>query len=76
MKHILTLLLLVSFPQPAAAQPIIEADVCIYGGTSGGVVAAVQAARMGKSVVIAEPGQHLGGMTILSRTSNSSLLTF
>jgi UDP-galactopyranose mutase len=72
MKHILTLLLLVSFPQPAAAQPIIEAGVCIYGG----VVAAVQAARMGKSVVIAEPGQHLGGMTILSRTSNSSLLTF
>jgi UDP-galactopyranose mutase len=73
MKHILTLLLLVSFPQPDAAQPIIEAGVCIYGG---GVVAAVQAARMGKSVVIAEPGQHLGGMTILSRTSNSSLLTF
>jgi UDP-galactopyranose mutase len=72
MKHILTLLLLVSFPQPDAAQPIIEAGVCIYGG----VVAAVQAARMGKSVVIAEPGQHLGGMTILSRTSNSSLLTF
>ncbi len=29
MKHILTLLLLVSFAQPAAAQPIIEADVCI-----------------------------------------------
>ena len=41
----------------------IEADVCIYGGTSGGVAAAVQAARMGKRAVIAEPGQHLGGMT-------------
>jgi len=40
-----------------------EADVCIYGGTSGGVVAAVQAARMGKRVVLVEPGQHLGGMT-------------
>ncbi|MCX7825859.1 MAG: FAD-dependent oxidoreductase, partial [Verrucomicrobiae bacterium] len=37
-------------------------DVCIYGGTSGGVVSAVQAARMGKSVVIIEPGYHLGGM--------------
>lgn len=46
-----------------AASRVIEADVCVYGGTSGGVVAAVQAARMGKSVVIAEPGQHLGGMT-------------
>ncbi|MCW0219242.1 MAG: FAD-dependent oxidoreductase [Prosthecobacter sp.] len=42
---------------------VVEADVCVYGGTSGGVAAAVQAARLGKSVVIAEPGHHLGGMT-------------
>ncbi|MFA6562237.1 MAG: FAD-dependent oxidoreductase [Verrucomicrobiia bacterium] len=41
----------------------VEADVCVYGGTSGGVAAAVQAARMGKRVVIAESGRHLGGMT-------------
>lgn len=40
-----------------------DADVCVYGGTSGGVVAAVQAARMGKRVVLLEPGRHLGGMT-------------
>lgn len=40
-----------------------EADVCIYGGTSGGVAAAVQAARMGRNVVLLEPGRHLGGMT-------------
>jgi hypothetical protein len=42
---------------------IVEADVCVYGGTSGGVIAAVQATRMGKRAVIAEPGRHLGGMT-------------
>ncbi len=48
---------------PLVHSAVIEADVCIYGGTSGGVVAAVQAARMGKSVVLAEPGRHLGGMT-------------
>jgi hypothetical protein len=42
---------------------VIEADVCVFGGTSGGVSAAVQAARMGRTVVLAEPGQHLGGMT-------------
>jgi hypothetical protein len=41
----------------------IEADVCIYGGTAAGVAAGVQAARMGKSVVIVEFGNHLGGMT-------------
>lgn len=47
------------------AQParVIEADVCVYGGTSGGVAAAVQTARMGKRVALAEPGRHLGGMT-------------
>ena len=33
--------------RPARAAEVIEADVCIYGGTAGGVVAAVQAARMG-----------------------------
>jgi hypothetical protein len=40
-----------------------EYDVCIFGGTAGGVAAAVQAARMGKSVVLIEPSQHIGGMT-------------
>jgi len=46
-----------------ATDPPIEADVCIYGGTSGGVIAAVQAARMGKRATIVEPGKHLGGVT-------------
>jgi ribulose 1,5-bisphosphate synthetase/thiazole synthase len=40
-----------------------ETDVCVYGGTAGGVAAAVQAARMGKTVVLLEFGRHLGGMT-------------
>lgn len=38
-------------------------DIAVYGGTSGGVMAAVQAARMGKTVVLIEPGNHLGGLT-------------
>jgi len=38
-------------------------DVVVYGGTSSGVVAAVQVARMGKSVVLIEPGRYLGGLT-------------
>jgi hypothetical protein len=41
----------------------VTVDVAVYGGTSGGVVAVVQAARMGKKVVLVEPGRHLGGMT-------------
>ena len=38
-------------------------DVVVYGGTSGGVAAAVQTARMGKTVVLIEPGRHLGGLS-------------
>lgn len=46
-----------------AAEPV-EADLVVYGGTSAGVVAAVQATRLGKRVVLVEPGQHLGGMSV------------
>lgn len=59
----LTALPLLSPHSVQAADRLVEADVCVYGGTSGGVAAAVQAARMGKTVVIVEPGKHLGGMT-------------
>src|SRR6187200_2349883 len=47
----------------AAAAAERSYDIVVYGGTSGGVAAAVQAARMGKTVVLIEPGKHLGGMT-------------
>jgi NADPH-dependent 2,4-dienoyl-CoA reductase/sulfur reductase-like enzyme len=36
-----------------------EADICVFGGTSAGIVAAVQARRMGKTVVLVEAGTHL-----------------
>ncbi len=39
-----------------------QADVVIYGGTAGGVVAAVAAAREGASVILLEPRRHIGGM--------------
>ncbi len=38
-------------------------DLVIYGGTSAGVAAAIQASRMDASVVLIEPGSHLGGLT-------------
>ena len=38
-------------------------DIVIYGGTSAGVAAAIESSRMGKSVVLIEPSQHLGGLT-------------
>ena len=41
----------------------MNCDVLVYGGTAAGVIAAVTAARRGKSVLLVEPGRHLGGMT-------------
>jgi hypothetical protein len=38
-------------------------DVVVYGGTSAGVAAAVQAARLQATVVLIEPGRHLGGLS-------------
>jgi len=46
----------------SAADPI-AADVVVYGDTSGGVTAAVQACRMGKTAIVISPTGHLGGMT-------------
>ncbi|GAA4433943.1 FAD-dependent oxidoreductase [Bremerella cremea] len=38
-------------------------DIVIYGGTSAAITAAVQAKKMGKSVVIVSPDKHLGGLS-------------
>ena len=46
----------------SAAQPMTY-DVVVYGGTSAGIIAAVQAKRMGKSVVVVAPEKHLGGLS-------------
>ncbi|GAB3971302.1 FAD-dependent oxidoreductase [Spirosoma terrae] len=40
-----------------------QVDICVYGGTSGGVIAAYTARKAGKTVLLIEPGKHLGGMT-------------
>jgi len=35
----------------------------VYGATSGGIAAAIQAKRMGKSVILIEPNLRIGGLT-------------
>jgi hypothetical protein len=61
-------LLLLSFFIPCIAhtQPRAEkagVDLCIYGGTSAGVIAAYTAAKLHKNVVLVEPGRRLGGLS-------------
>jgi hypothetical protein len=59
-RHKLKPVLLLLFSLPAfAAQKF---DVVVYGGTAGGVIAAVSAAREGLKTALIEPGHHLGGM--------------
>jgi hypothetical protein len=40
-----------------------SAEVVIYGGTSAGIAAAIQTARLGRSVILIEPSTRLGGLT-------------
>jgi len=47
----------------ADAAPGKTYDVVVYGGTSAAVTAAVQVARMDRSVVMVSPMAHIGGLT-------------
>ena len=38
-------------------------DLVVYGGTSAGIVAGIQAKKMGKSVIVIEPTDREGGLT-------------
>ena len=40
-----------------------NADVCVYGGTASGVMAALAAKKEGAKVILIEPTRYLGGMT-------------
>lgn len=52
------------YPVSRLSQPKeIISDVCIYGATSIGIVAAVQSAGSGKKAVVVEFGSHIGGMS-------------
>ena len=57
------MLLAVTFLLPARGLNAAEYDVVIYGGTSAGIIAAVQAKTMGKSVIVVGPDKHLGGLS-------------
>jgi hypothetical protein len=45
-----------------AAAPV-EVDICVYGGTSAGVIAAYTAKQLHKTVILVSPDKHLGGLT-------------
>lgn len=62
MKKTLSFLLLILLIQFVNGQSK-KYDIVIYGGTSSGIAAAIQSSRMGKSVVLIEPTNRVGGLT-------------
>ncbi len=50
-------------PSESGKHTTTSYDLVVYGGTSGGIIAAIQAARMNHTVLLIEPSSHLGGMT-------------
>lgn len=52
-------LCLVAQPVPAGA----DVDICVYGSTPAGIMAAYTARQKGKSVLLVSPTKRLGGMT-------------
>jgi hypothetical protein len=51
----------VQVPGGLSAQPH-DYDVIVYGATAGGTIAAIAAAKEGRSVALLEPRRHVGGM--------------
>ncbi len=64
MRQFLLLLLVAC---PAAA---VSVDLVVYGGTAAGVMAAVQAKRLGRSVALVAPEKHVGGIAVDGLGSN------
>jgi FAD dependent oxidoreductase len=60
MKSLFTLFAIVFVP--LARSETIQADLCVYEATPGGIAMAVRAAREGLSVVLVNHNQHLGGI--------------
>lgn len=44
-------------------------DICVYGESAAGVMAAIQSARLGKSVVLISKNQHVGGLVTSGLTA-------
>ena len=63
MKNLILLLTVLTFLFSCKSNPKEEYDICIYGGTSAGVIAASSAKMLDKKVLLIEPQSRLGGLT-------------
>lgn len=63
MTMLTAIFLVTSTAIAAPKQPSKSVDICVYGATSAGVIAAYTASKQGKSVLLVEPTSHIGGMS-------------
>ncbi|WP_346320129.1 FAD-dependent oxidoreductase [Chitinophaga sp. YIM B06452] len=61
--RLLLVLCLAGISAGLSAQSVREVDICVYGGSSAGVIAAYTAKKLNKTVLLIEPGKRLGGLT-------------
>ncbi|MEZ2445057.1 FAD-dependent oxidoreductase [Chitinophaga sp. RCC_12] len=75
---LLATILVIPYLFSRAGAPVDKADVIIYGGTSAAIVAAVQAHKMGKTVIVVSPDKHVGGLSAgglgFTDTGNKSVI--
>ncbi len=52
------------YPLQTPKKPLeMEVDICVYGSSPAGIAAAIQARRMGKTVVLLSFDTHIGGLS-------------
>jgi hypothetical protein len=63
LRLLLVSMLLFILPAHSQNSKPVQVDVCIYGATSAGVIAAYTAKKLHQTVLLIEPGKHIGGLT-------------
>lgn len=61
--NFLVMVLFLLFNIEVFCQSIQSYDIVVYGATSSGITAAIQSSRLGKKVLLIEPGYRIGGLT-------------
>lgn len=68
MKKI-TIILIALCAMLTAQGATVTTDVCVYGESASGVMAAIQAARLGKKTVLVSKNSHVGGLATSGLTA-------
>jgi hypothetical protein len=63
LRMLVIAMLLFVFPAHSQGPKTVQVDVCIYGATSAGIIAAYTAKKLHQTVLVIDAGKHIGGLT-------------